>query len=222
MTKVTQIFFCLFLAGSRHAFAFNTKISNQRTFCTKLLVSESESEPGALVPVNQESVEFTAGVLGAAAGFIVGGPVLGAIGGAVLNYASKTGEEVGEVTTAVSTSALQVFNYLSKLDKKYSVLDSAKSSLESALDSAKAKSDSEAIAKVEAALATTNAKIKEINDEYDLVGAAVTALGVVGELVEKAVKKGIELNEEYNLSAKALDVVKSGVDKAKTAAANRA
>ena len=55
----------------------------------------------------------------------------------------------------------------------------------------------ESIAKVEAALASTSAKIGEINEEYDLVGASVTALGVVGDLVEKAIKKAGELNEEY-------------------------
>ena len=62
--------------------------------------------------------------------------------------------------------------------------------------------DPETVKKVEDALANTKSKIKEINDEYDLVGAGQTALGVVGDLVEKAVKKAGELNEEYALTDK--------------------
>ncbi len=60
----------------------------------------------------------------------------------------------------------------------------------------------ETVKKVEDALANTSSKIKEINDEYDLVGAGQTALGVVGDLVEKAVKKAGEVNEEYQLTDK--------------------
>lgn len=56
--------------------------------------------------------------------------------------------------------------------------------------------------KVEDALANTQSKINEINEEYDLVGAGQTALGVVGDLVEKAVKKAGDLNEEYMLTDK--------------------
>ena len=69
--------------------------------------------------------------------------------------------------------------------------------------------------KIESALSSTNAKIKEINDEYDLVGVGMTALGVVGDLVEKAIVKAGELNEEYQLSSKASDALKEAIEKAK-------
>lgn len=45
----------------------------------------------------------------------------------------------------------------------------------------------------------------------------MTALGVVGDLVEKAIVKAGELNEEYQLSSKAADALKEAVDKAKAA-----
>lgn len=225
MVKIAQLFVSVFLSviGSRHVFGFSVTYSQSRSFVRQFMSDSDEagvSAPaGALVPVNQETVEFTAGVLGAAAGLVVGGPVLAAVGAAAANFASKSDKEIGDVTTAVSKSSLQVFNYLSKLDKKYSLLNNAKSSLEKALASAKEGSaNAETIEKVETALASTNAKIKEINDEYDLVGAGMTSLGVIGELVEKAIKKGAELNEEYKLSEKALSAVKSGVDKASTKA----
>ena len=173
----------------------------------------------AIVPVNEETVEFTAGLLGGVVGFAVGGPVLGAIGAAAANYASKTDAEVGEILSAVSKSSIEIFNYMSKLDSKYEVLDGAKTQLETALAKVKSSESAnpETIEKIEAALSKTNSKIKEINDEYDLVGTGMTALGVVGDLVEKAIIKAGELNEEYQLSSKATAAISDAVEKAKAA-----
>jgi chromosome segregation ATPase len=179
-----------------------------------------DEEGGALVPIKEETVEFTAGLLGATAGLFIGGPVFAFILGAAANYVSKMEGDASEVVQAVSKSSIQIFNYLTRLDKKYEILDKTKDKLEEAVDGLKAKGtvDPDALAKVEGALETTKSKIEEINDEYDLVGAGMTALGVVGDLVEKAVKKASELNEEYQLSGKALDALKTSVDKAKDAA----
>lgn len=179
------------------------------------------SSGGKIVAIKEETIEFTAGLIGAAAGFAVGGPVLAAIGAAAANYISKSDNEAGDVVGAVSKTAIEVYNYLATLDSKYEVLAKAQKSLESALDKLKAQDsvDPEAIEKVEAALASTKSKIAEINDEYDLVGTGMTALGVVGDLVEKTVKKIGELNEEYMLTDKAKSALASAVDKAKEAAA---
>lgn len=179
------------------------------------------AEPaGALVPIKEETVEFTAGLLGGAAGFVIGGPVLGALGAAAANFAAKTDQEVGEVVSAVSKSAIEVYNYLAKLDAKYELLGKAQDSLQTALDKVKSSEsvDPETVKKVEKALDSTSSKIKEINEEYDLVGAGSTALGVVGDLVEKAVKKAGELNSEYDLTDKAKESLSKAVDKAKDAA----
>lgn len=220
--KVTSAV-CFLLISSAAAFA------PQRAFAprTALCMSEEESAPapapatgGALVPIKEETVEFTAGIIGAAAGFVVGGPVLAAIGGAAANYASKMEGDVSEVIQAVSKSSIQVFNYLTTLDQKYEILDKAKTSLSGSLDKLKSQDnvDKETVKKVEDALASTKSKIEEINDEYDLVGGGMTALGVVGDLVEKAVAKAGELNSEYALSDKAMTSLKGAVDKAKDAA----
>jgi len=178
---------------------------------------------GALVPIKEETVEFTAGLLGGVAGFAIGGPFLAAIGAAAANYASKSEQEVGEVVSAVSKTTIEIYNYLAKLDAKYELLKKAQSSLQDALAKVKSSEnvDPETVKKVEKALDSTTAKIKEINDEYDLVGAGTTALGVVGDLVEKAVKKAGELNAEYNLTGKAKESLSKAIEKAKEAAKER-
>lgn len=177
------------------------------------------STGGALVPIKEETVEFTAGLLGGVFGFAVGGPLLAAISAAAANYASKTESEISDVVGAVSKSSIQVYNYLTTLDAKYEVLNKAKDSLKKALDKLKEQDnvDPETLKKVEDALASTKKKIAEVNDEYDLVGGGVTALGVVGDLVEKAVKKAGELNEEYKLTSKAQEALKDAINKAKAA-----
>jgi len=181
------------------------------------------AEPaGALVPVKEETVEFTAGIIGGVAGFAIGGPVLGAIAAAAANYATKTESDFGDIISNVSKTSIEIFNYLANLDAKYSVLSKTKDSLTGALDKLKAQDnvDPEVVAKVESAIDATTGKIKEVNDEYDLVGGGVTALGVVGDLVEQAVIKAGELNEEYKLSDKAGEALSTAVDKAKTAASD--
>jgi len=199
-------------------------VPQQRAFARPAAVlsmsEETPSKTSALVPIKEETVEFTAGMIGGAAGFLIGGPVVAAIGAAAANYVAKGESEAGTIVSSVSKSAIEVYNYLTTLDSKYELLSKAQASLEKALDKLKSQDsvDPEAIKKVEDALSSTKAKITEINDEYDLVGSGVTALGVIGDLVEKTIKKVGELNEEYKLTDKAKDALSSAIAKAKEAA----
>jgi len=208
------------LVGSAAAFAPAPFTRSAAPLC----MSEQPSSPGggAIVPINEETVEFTAGLLGGVVGFAVGGPVLGALGAAAANYASKTDAEAGEVLSAVSKTSIEVFNYFSKLDSKYEVLSQAQGQLENALDKVKsnANANPETVQKIESALASTTSKIEEINDEYDLIGTGMTALGVVGDLVEKAIVKAGELNEEYQLSSKATAALSDAVATAKASSSD--
>ncbi|KAI2500956.1 hypothetical protein MHU86_13501 [Fragilaria crotonensis] len=212
----------LLLISSASAFAPAASVQ-RKAFVVRMSDEDapaSSPSGGKLVPIKEETVEFTAGILGGAAGFLIGGPVLGAVGAAAANYASKLDNDVADVISGISKTSIQVYNYLTQLDSKYEILTKAKASLEDSLTKLKAQGsvDPATIEKVESALATTTSKIAEINDEYDLVGAGTTALGVIGDLVEKAVKKAGELNEEYKLSDKAKEALSSAVAKAKEAA----
>lgn len=153
--KLNTVFVALITTGN--TFAFSPSLpSTSRAFVSKPLfadeadaavptpppvepepVAEPESTGGALVPIKEETIEFTAGLIGGALGFAVGGPVLGALAAAAANYASKTDKEVGEVVQAVSKASIEVYNYLATLDAKYEVLTKAKGSLEDALEKVK-------------------------------------------------------------------------------------
>jgi len=217
MVKYGKLLVSALIVGSASAFA---PAPFARTASSLYMSDDEPVKTTAIVPINEETVEFTAGLLGGAIGFSLGGPVLGAVGAAAANYASKTDAEAGEVLSAVSKTSIEIFNYFSKLDSKYAVLDQAKGQLENALDKVKATdgANPETIEKLENALSSTNSKIQEINDEYDLVGTGMTALGVIGDLVEKAIIKAGELNDEYKLSDKAGAALSEAVDKAKASA----
>ncbi|CAJ1942692.1 unnamed protein product [Cylindrotheca closterium] len=172
-----------------------------------------EEPAGALVAITQENIEFSAGVIGAVLGLVLGGPYLAAIAAAAANFASKS---EGNVVGTVSKSGIEVYNSLLGLNAKYEVSDKAGKSLNDAVAKLKTSEsvDPETFEKVEKALSQTKTKITEVNDEYDLVGAGLTALGVVGDLIEKTVKKAGELNEQYELSSKAKDALDASISKA--------
>lgn len=219
MVKISNLVAPCLVIGNAMAFAPS---SFGRSFTSGPLFEEAEAEVEtkedvSLVAINEDTVEFTAGLIGGAVGLVVGGPVLGAIAAAAANNVARSDLQASEIVQTVSKSAIEVYNYLAALDAKYELLMNAQKSLENSLAKVK-QSDSvnaETVEKIENALASTKAKIEELNNEYDLVGAASTSLGVVGDLVEKAVKKVGELNEEYKLTDKALTAVEGAVDKAK-------
>ena len=182
----------------------------------------SDEEGGALITVNEENIGAGASTLGGVAGFVVGGPVFGALSAALVNYVSKQDNEVGDVARGVGKVALDVFNFLTKLNNKYDLTDKAGTAAVDAIDKVKEKDAEGVLDKVEDALATTTDKLSALNDEYDLVGKGKQVLWVAGDLSEKAIMKGIELNDEYDLVDKAVDAGKEAVEKAKESAAKRA
>eukprot|EP00934_Nitzschia_sp_Nitz4_P006466 Nitzschia sp. Nitz4//scaffold61_size107673//7552//8274//NITZ4_004220-RA/size107673-processed-gene-0.150-mRNA-1//1//CDS//3329555665//6456//frame0 len=173
----------------------------------------AEKEGPSLVPIKEETIEFTAGILGGIAGFALGGPVGSALGATVANFVSKKEGEAAEVVGAVSKSTIEVCNYASKVENKYDLLNKARS----AIDTLKAqnKAGGAVIQKVEDAVTATTNKMSEINDEYDVVGTSVTALGVFGDFVEKTVKRVSQLDEDYKITERATEAVKSAIDKTK-------
>ena len=66
-------------------------------------------------------------------------------------------------------------------------------------------------------MSTTSSKLTELNDQYDIVGKAKSAVQLAVELSTAAIDKGIELNDKYNLVDKAGDAVKTAAAKVKDA-----
>lgn len=175
----------------------------------------------ALVPINEASVQFTAGLLGASAGFLLGGPVLSAILAATTNYLSRK-DDVGtkdtspkKIVDTASQTVLLLYNYLARFEKENKVVDSTFKVLEGAVDKVKG-SDSgigSTLVTVESTLGSVAKKVEELNDDYDFVNGAGTVLNSVGDLVEISADKVVELNEEYKLTERVGGVIKGTVEK---------
>lgn len=185
----------------------------------------------ALVPINESTVQFTAGTLGALAGLLLGGgPFLAIFLSATANYLSRKDDEPlaqpgkdiatyaspKRIVDTASQTALLIYNFLAQFERDYKIVDGTFKLLEGAVDKAKQseESGSETIVALESTLGGVAKNIEKLNQDFDLVGGAGTVLNSVGDLVENSVDKVVKLNEEYKLTDRMGGVVKGAVAKA--------
>lgn len=180
----------------------------------------------AIVPINEASVQFTAGALGGAIGLVLGGPILATVAASAFNYLSRKEDERStststnrETVTAkrvveeASQTALLAYNFVSQFERDNKIFDSVLRFLERAVDKVKG-TDSpavDAIVALESTLGGIANRVEEWNDDYDILGGVGTVLDSVGDLVEIGVDKVVELNGEYKLTDRAMGVVKGAV-----------
>ena len=146
---------------------------------------------GPIVPINEATVQFTAGTIGGLAGLIVGGPILGAVSASAFNYLSRKDDRESTATAkkivdTASESTLQAYNFLAQFEKDNNIIDNVSNLLKKVVDMVK-ETDSPAVGilkTLESTLGEAVNKLEELNDDYDLVGGAGTVLDSVGDLVE--------------------------------------
>lgn len=180
----------------------------------------------ALVPINEATVQFTAGLLGATAGFLLGGPLLSALLAATSNYLSRKDERTAatnnnneaspkKIVDTASQTALLLYNFLARIEKENNLVDGTFRVLENGVDKLKATESpaAEVVLQLESTLGNIAKKVEEWNDDYDFVNGAGTVLNSVGDLVEMSVDRVVELNEEYRLTERVGEVVRETVKK---------
>ncbi|KAL7461776.1 hypothetical protein ACHAXS_002183 [Conticribra weissflogii] len=172
------------------------------------------SDQSAIIPINEATIEFTAGVIGGVIGLaITANPVFAVVAAAAANYISKKDDlgELNELVQSISKASLSTYNWFAKLDAKYMLLGKITESLDSSLENLKKSGgeNSEAIAKIERALSQTTKQLKELADEADLVEGSKQALGAVGEIIETGVDKTVDANKQYKLTERAANAAKT-------------
>jgi len=186
----------------------------------KQVVKQSSGELG-IVPINEATIEFTAGLLGGTAGLVLGGPILGVVGASTCNYLSRKDDANQSSTTTspkkvvdtASLAALNVYNFVAQFESDNKILDSTFKFVGKMLEKVKESEAGETVSKVESTLGGIVNKVEDLNDEYDLVGGTETLLGAVGGLIEVSVDKVVELNGEYKLTERVARAVKDQVNK---------
>ena len=173
----------------------------------------------AIIPINEATIEFTAGILGGFLALALGaGPVLAVMTAAAANYISKKDDlgELNELIQSISKASLSTYNWFAKLDAKYTVLGKISESLDDALNNLKSSSgeSAEAIEKIEKTVAQTTKQLQKLAEETDFLEGSKQALGAVGEILESGIDKVADANREYKLTERAAEAAKSAAKSA--------
>uniref|UniRef100_A0A7S2WGG8 Uncharacterized protein n=1 Tax=Eucampia antarctica TaxID=49252 RepID=A0A7S2WGG8_9STRA len=191
-------------------------------------VSADTSIPrsSAIIPINEATLEFTSGMVGGAVGLAIAGPVGSVLGSTLFNFFSRQMD--GDITEAINNTAkksIELYNYLYKLDAKYSILEGSRKSLNASIDKIKTSGNvspeaMETVNKLEAQLEQIGTKIDEVNNEYDITTNILLAFDKFGDIVERTVKKSIEFEKTNDLTGKLLNAWIQAIEKALEAAEN--
>mmetsp|Transcript_22836 Transcript_22836/g.33407 ORF Transcript_22836/g.33407 Transcript_22836/m.33407 type:complete len:267 (+) Transcript_22836:116-916(+) len=172
-------------------------------------LAEANANPVKLsiVPINDSTTEFTAGLLGGALGLGVGGPVTGAIGAAAANYMSRKefeDDKVVEVVKAMSLSAISSYNHFVKLDHEHGFWANIKGALEGASYLDKKSDQVGDVGMIESSIQG----ILKFLEDNDVVNVSASALEAVGDLIETMIDWLLSINEEFQLSEKTIKLVR--------------
>mmetsp|Transcript_17555 Transcript_17555/g.17630 ORF Transcript_17555/g.17630 Transcript_17555/m.17630 type:complete len:253 (-) Transcript_17555:89-847(-) len=167
------------------------------------VTTPSSTESGlAVIPVDLDNMGTAVGVFGGVLGLILAGPVGGIVLASITKYVSKKENDSGEALRGLGKTIIESYNFLTKINGKYGLIDKATKTVDSAVSSAGV-SDNEALDTVKKTVATTKSKYDEINKEYDIVAKGKQLLTAAGTLSDAALEKFEELNAKYDFVATA-------------------
>lgn len=158
-------------------------------------MSESAPEPStstSIVPLEKGNIENAATVTGGILGFVLAGPLGGLVLAAISSYVSKKETDSGEALRGLGKTVIESVNFLSKINSKYGVADAVVDSLGQAVT--KLESNSEAVGTIKKTVESTTSKVKNLNDEFDLISKGKEAIVVAKSLSDAAFEKVEELN----------------------------
>ena len=163
-------------------------------------------------PITPDNIQFAAGLLGATAGTILGGhPLLGA---GLFNYAARTSTDTsGDVIRGLSSSSLELYNYLVRLDERFTLVQKGRDRLNESYNNykLKLKLDSSVINRLESTISDVSCTVKSLADEVGLENLTYRALGFAGDVNEKVLTKGLELNKDYNVVSRVFEALGNGL-----------
>lgn len=190
----------LAIAVLSSAFRISNRPLGIRSLNALRMMSDEPSAQTSIVPVDKENIENAAAFTGGILGFVLGGPVVGIVLAAVTNYVSKKDNESGEAIRGLGKTVVESYNFLSKLNDKYKVVDTVTETVSDVVD--KNAADIEALGTVKSTISSTTTKVAEITKEYDLLTKGKDALIAARNLSDAALEKVEELNAKVrNLSS---------------------
>lgn len=197
LCAISLLLLCSVLLSANGFQLFRQPLRNNRMTTTFRLASDSEPRVD-LVPVDKTNTVNAAAVTGGILGFVLGGPLFGLVFAALSNYVAKSENESGEALRGLGKVVVESYNFLNKLNSKYSLSTKAGDTVGSLISSAS--SDNETLDKVKTTYSTAVEKLDEINKEYDLVTKGKEIVVAAATLSDAVIDKAIELNSKvYNV-----------------------
>jgi len=157
------------------------------------------------IPPDEESIRGASAVVGALAGFVLGGPLLALIGASWTSYACTVApSDAGEAARGTGKWALDLHNFVVKINRKNSFVQKLSSSVGGLYRRFKKEVAPEAslLDTAEASLQSTLDFTVRASQEFDLAGVVGKALVKTGEVSVVAVKALVEYNEENKVTDK--------------------
>jgi len=206
-------------AGTRLAFVGGTVGSPKAALrgAVSVQAEESGSSSVALVKVTEENTRTTAGLIGGVVGLLTGGVWVGAGLFAVTSYLTRKDDDVSTVLKSTSASALEVLNFGSYLNDKYSVTSGVGDAFNKVLED-----NPETKKRVDGVFEGVAEAYESVDKDIGIKDSLGTILTSGGELASQAVEKVIEINEKYKITDQVTDKVNELVEKAKSGTAKKA
>jgi hypothetical protein len=157
------------------------------------------------IPADEENIRGASAVVGALAGFVLGGPLLALIGASWTSYSCTVAQsDAGEAARGTGKWALELHNFVAKINRKNSFVQNLSSSLGGLYRRFKKEVAPEAslLDTAEASLQSTLDFTGRISKDFDLPGVVGKALVKTGEVSVVAVKALLEYNEQNKVTDK--------------------
>lgn len=157
------------------------------------------------IPADEENIRGASAVVGALAGFVLGGPLLALIGASWTSYSCTVAQsDAGEAARGTGKWALELHNFVAKINRKKSFVQNLSSSLGGLYRRFKKEVAPEAslLDTAEASLQSTLDFTGRISKDFDLPGVVGNALVKTGEVSVVAVKALLEYNEQNKVTDK--------------------
>lgn len=157
------------------------------------------------IPADEENIRGASAVVGAIAGFVLGGPLLALIGASWTSYSCTVAQsDAGEAARGTGQWALNLHNFVAKVNRKKSFVQKLSLSLGGLYRRFRKEVAPEAsvLDKAEASLQSTLDFTGRISQEFDLPGVVGRAVVKTGELSVVAVKSLVKYNDENKVTDK--------------------
>lgn len=152
----------------------------------------------ALVPMTEENIITTAGLLGGIVGLLVGGVWIGGALFAAASYFAREDDDIGKALKGIAVGGMEAINFSANVNEKYTVTDKVGKTISEAAE--KAIQDEEQLDSIKGTWSQAASAVDKLDKDINIKSTVGSLLVGAGDIASQAVKKGVELNTQYKVT----------------------